>query len=75
MYQKIEILSQIQKRNLGEIEVSGLGSVHKASYRFYYAPRGSDSSYLGLFSIFGLEMGACSIFLSGVLGLGELCFA
>ena len=55
-------------------KVLGLGSVHEASYGFFYAPRGRDPFYLGLFSIFGLEMVACLSFLSGVLCLGELCF-
>ena len=33
--------------------VSGLGSVHGTSESFFYAPRGKDSSYFGLFSILG----------------------
>ena len=37
-------------------KVLGLGSVHEASWSFFYAPRGTNSSYLGLLSIFGLEI-------------------
>ena len=75
MYKKREISPKIQERNLGETKVLGLGSVHEAFERFCYAPRGRDSSYIGLFSIFRLEMGACSSFLSGVIFLGKLFFA
>ena len=31
VYQRREIFPKIQERNLGEIEVSGLGSAHEAS--------------------------------------------
>ena len=34
-------------------KVSGLGSFHGTSKIFFYAPRGRDSSYFGLFSIIG----------------------
>ena len=56
-------------------KVSELGSVLWTSYDYYYAPRGRDPSYLGLFSIFGLEMVACLSFMLGILCLGELCFS
>ena len=75
MYQKMEISPKIQKRDLGKLKVLRLGSVLGTSYDYYYAPRGKDSSYLSLFSIFRLEMGGCSSFMSGVLRLGEQCVA
>ena len=71
VYQKREILPKIQDRDLGKLEVSGLGSVLETFYDYYYALRGKDSSYLSLFSIFGLEMGGCSSFMSSVLRLSE----
>ena len=37
----------------GKSKVSGLGSVNETSWSFFYAPRGRDSSYFGLFSILG----------------------
>ena len=37
----------------GKSKVSGLGSVHQTFYSFFYAQRGRDSSYFGLFSILG----------------------
>ena len=38
----------------GKLKVSGLGSVHGTSLSFFYAPRGRDSSYFGLFYILGV---------------------
>ena len=45
--------AQDSSKEFGKSKVSGLGSVHKTSYIFFYAPRGRDSSYFGLFSILG----------------------
>ena len=38
-------------KEFGKSKVSGLGNVHGTSYIFFYAPRGRDSSYFGLFFI------------------------
>ena len=40
-----------------KIEVFMLGSVFETSYWCFYVPRCRDSSYLGLFSTFGLGKG------------------
>ena len=53
---KMRDFAEDPSKELEKSKVSGLGSVHKASRIFFYAPRGRDSSYLGLLSIFGLEM-------------------
>ena len=37
--------------DLGKSKVLGLGGVLEASYHFYYAQRGKDSSYFGFISI------------------------
>ena len=50
-------ISQKIQGNLGKIKVFGLESVFETSYRCFYAPRGRDPSYLGLFSTFGLIEG------------------
>ena len=55
----------------GKSKVSGLGSVHKASWSFFYALRGREFFLLGLFSIFRLENGLMFKFLLGVLRLSE----
>ena len=34
----------------GKSKVSGLGSVYKTPWSFFYAPKGKDSSYFCLFS-------------------------
>ena len=52
-HQKRGISPKIHRRGFGEIEGFKFRKCFKASYGFYYAPRGGDYSYFGLFSIIG----------------------
>ena len=52
-HQKGGISSKIHRRRFGEIKGFEFRKCFKASYGFYYSPRGRDSSYFGLFSILG----------------------
>ena len=48
---KTRDFSKDSSEEFGKSMVSGLGSVYKTSYSFFYALRSRDSSYFGLFSI------------------------
>ena len=48
---KTRDFTEDSREEFGKSKVSSLGSVHGTSYGFFYAPRGRDSSYFGLFSI------------------------
>ena len=47
---KTQYFAEDLRNEFRKSKVSGLGNVHKTSYSFFYAPRGRDSSYFGLFS-------------------------
>ena len=50
---KIGDFAEDSREEFGKSKVSGSGSVNETSQSFFYAPRGRDSSYFGLFSIIG----------------------
>ena len=49
--------SKIHRRGFEEIKGFEFRKCFKASYGFYYAPRGRDSSYFGFIPHFGLILG------------------
>ena len=54
-YQKQRISSKIRRRIFGEIGFFGLKRCSRDLIRFYYALRGRDSSYLGLFLLLWID--------------------
>ena len=50
---KTQDFAKDSSKEFGKSKGSGLGSVHGTSLSFFYALRGRDSSYFGLFSILG----------------------
>ena len=54
---KTRDFAQDPKEEFRKSKVSGLGSVHEASYGFLYAPRGREFFLLGLLSNFGPKNG------------------
>ena len=47
---KTQDFAEDLNKEFGKSKVSGLKSVHETSLSFFYASRGRDSSYFGLFS-------------------------